>query len=111
MAMSRMRLPVSVYSQLGPVPVSLDDGIHADKKEPAFGLFSGRDRSIRVDSGSSPENQLATLMHEVVHLALFDAGSNNVLSATQAEVVCDAVGTYLAAAIVAGYLKVAEPKG
>lgn len=100
-----MKLPAKVYSQLGPVPVLLDDKIHADKKEPAFGLFSGRERSIRVDSGSSPENQLATLMHEVVHLALFDSGSNNVLTNAQAEVVCDAVGTYLAAAIVAGYLK------
>jgi hypothetical protein len=106
-----MKLPTVVYSQLGPVTVTMDDGIHADKKDPAFGMFSGRDRSIRVDSGSSPENQLATLMHEVVHLALFDAGSNNVLTATQAEVVCDAIGTYLAAAILAGYLRVGVPKG
>jgi hypothetical protein len=106
-----MKLPSTFYSQLGPVPILLDDGIHADKKEPAFGMFSGRDRSIRVDNGSSPENQLATLMHEVVHLALFDSGSNNVLSATQAEVVCDAVGTYFAAAIIAGYLRIVVPKG
>lgn len=104
-----MKLPATVYSQIGPVAVSLDDRIHADKKEPAFGLFCGRTRTIKVDSGSAPEIQLATLMHEVTHLALFDAGANNVLTATQAEVVCDALGTYLAAAVLAGYLRFGRP--
>jgi hypothetical protein len=107
---AKLRLPQTVYSQLGPVTVTLDDVIHADKKEPAFGIFSGRDRTIRVDSGSAEGNQLATLMHEIVHLALYDAGANNVLTATQAEVVCDALGTYLAAAVFAGYLRVTVPR-
>ena len=46
---------------------------------------------------------------EMTHYMLWDAGLNNVLTDKQTEAVCDAVGTYLAAAQRAGYIKAVLP--
>jgi hypothetical protein len=47
----------------------------------------------------------------VTHVALWDAGGENVLTEAQTEFVCDALGVYLAGAIQNGYLKLCVPKG
>lgn len=102
------KLPAEVFSVLGPVPVTENPSL-VEKRE-ALGLASFRPRTIQVDQGSTRQAQWQYLWHEMVHYALWDAGVTNGLSHEQEEAVCDAVGTYMAAAMLGGYVKVAVPK-
>lgn len=108
-----MKLPSQVFTHLGPVPVSLDGEMAQKEKDDDFstyGLFCKQKRTVKVDAQSAPESQLSTLLHECVHIALWDAGTANILTDVQTEAVCDALGTYLAAAVIAGYLKLHVPR-
>lgn len=95
-------LPKSVFSVLGDVPVFLDQKI--DYTESAMGLIEGRQRRITISPNQTDIAGWATLFHEMTHLAMWDSGVHNTLTKDQAEAVCDALGTYLAAAMQAGRL-------
>jgi hypothetical protein len=103
-----MTTPAAVFSLLGPVPVSVEEARAVDG-EWTLGTFDKQLRRIRLDSALVPAARLATLWHECTHVALWDAGADNSLTERQAEIVCDALGTYLAAATLAGYLTLHEP--
>lgn len=104
-----MKLPSHVYSQLGPVPVVAVAGLLL-KDDPVFGHWDPVKRQVEVDPSACDAARVATLYHEVVHLALGDAGAADAFNQDQQEVICNAVGTYLAAATLAGYLKLCEPR-
>jgi Zn-dependent peptidase ImmA (M78 family) len=102
-----MKLPRSVFTALGPALIEVSE--IADSKE-SFGIWNSQVRTVTIDGASSYENQLSTLFHEMTHIALWDSGVANFVEEKQAEAVCDAVGTYLAAAVLAGYLKFSVPR-
>jgi Zn-dependent peptidase ImmA (M78 family) len=93
-------LPQEVFSVLGPVKVVEK----AMKKY--LGRWNLKNRVIKVNPTQSPIQQWQTLFHEMVHMALADSGAVNHLEHDMAESVCDAVGTYLAAALMDGCLVV-----
>lgn len=96
------KVPGEVPSSLGPVPVEIapfDD-------DHTLGEIFLKDRRIQLDTELSPEALLKTFWHEVAHLVLWDSGVHNNLSAKTEEAVCDAFGTWLAAAQRAGFIKV-----
>jgi hypothetical protein len=98
-----MKLPAYVWSQHGPVPVELVEGL-AESRE-ALGMWDARQRAVSLDAASCGTTQLQVLMHEALHVALTDSGATNMLSTELEELVCDAVGCWLAAGIQAGWLK------
>lgn len=100
-----MKLPRTVYTALGPAPVDLSD--IADSKE-SYGIWNNQKRTVTIDGQSSYENQLSTLFHEMTHIALWDGGVGNFIDEKMAEAVCDAVGGYFAAAVLAGYIKLSR---
>jgi hypothetical protein len=106
-----LKLPREVWSQLGAIPVQHVAGMidHANKEEAAYGRCNFVRRSISVDPSACEATQFATLFHEMVHLALWDAGVKFV-SEDHEETVCDAIGSYLAGAMIAGYVKLAVPR-
>lgn len=76
----------------------------------ALGISRFRPRDIGIDSGAGPESQWQTFGHEITHVALWDGGVHDSLSDKQIEAVCSALGTYIAAAVQAGYMKVVTPR-
>lgn len=105
-----MKLPKTVYSQLGPVPVVLTEGMIKTPELLAFGVWDEVQRQIKIDPAACDPAQLSTLFHEMLHIAMTDAGLNNTFTEQQAETVCDVGGSYLAAAVLAGYLKICSPR-
>jgi hypothetical protein len=97
----KMSIPSQVFSSLGPVPVD-----HEPLDENTLGEISFKERRIRLDVELTPEAELKTFWHEVAHLVLWDSGVHNLLSAKLEENICDAFGTYLAAAAQAGFITV-----
>lgn len=89
------KLPKALWSPLGPVPIRLVRRI--DRKGRAFGRFNGKTRRIEILRRLPPWVQWQTLRHEWLHMVLFDAGLHNAFSGEQMEVLCDALGTALAA--------------
>jgi Zn-dependent peptidase ImmA (M78 family) len=102
-----MTLPKAVYSQLGPVPVAVRNKIRNGNP---FGMFWYGMREIEVHTKQSEASQLATLAHEMVHVALYDSGVEEGLNENALEAVCNAVGTYIAGAVQAGYIVLKTPK-
>jgi Zn-dependent peptidase ImmA (M78 family) len=101
-----VRLPKAIFSQLGPVPVVATKGmLEAASEERAFGRWDEINRKVEIDPSAIDAVQLATLFHEMMHVAMTDAGAVHHFTDQQQEIICDAAGTYLAAAVLAGYLK------
>jgi hypothetical protein len=103
-----MRIPNAVWSALGPVVVQGEAGMHKAEKDPAFGDWQAISRTIRIDTDACAATQIATLFHEMCHVALWDAGV--VVTDEQEESICDAIGTYFGAAMLNGYVKLIAPK-
>lgn len=101
-------LPKTLFSVLGPIPVALVPGL--DEKEKALGITRFQSREIGIQPGMTSTTQWQTFWHEASHVALYDGGVNDALTHEQEEAVCNAVGTYLAAAMQAGYITVNAAK-
>lgn len=95
-------IPRAAFSIFGPLPVTKVAELGKGK---ALGMIRFAHRTISVESDAAPVVQLQAYWHEVTHAALWDAGCHNVLTHEQNEAVCDAMGAYLAAAHIAGYVK------
>ena len=106
-----MKLPSRVWSQLGDVPVKLEAGMIecANKDEAAYGKWNAVQRFITIDPSACDATQIATLFHEMVHLALWDAGVKFAHEDAE-ETICDAIGSYMAGAVIAGYMKFGNPR-
>lgn len=104
--MSLPKLPAAVFSHLGPVAVhrvpKVDD---ADSR----GECDFLTRALKVQA-ATPVVEWQTLGHEQMHAIVSDAGGDTVLSDAQLEWLCDAFGTWYAAAVAAGWLVVKVPK-
>src|SRR5690242_3163492 len=92
-------IPATAFSHLGPVPV-IPDGMPREE----LGLWEPGPRTIKIQDDAVPAAKWQTFWHESMHTALSDAGVK--LPPKVEESVCDAIGTYLAAAMRAGFLKV-----
>lgn len=106
-----MKIPAQVWSQLGPIEVRLVKVPNVDGKEDldAYGRWDGGKRDIEVGE-ACVSSQMQTLFHEMIHIALWDAGAHNAFTDDAKEVICDAVGTYLAGAALHGWLALKVPK-
>ena len=106
-----MKLPAAVWSQLGKVGVTIKPlAAPTPQVDPDFGGWIPAERKIELHADLSDTAKLATLFHEMAHVALWDAGGENVLTELQKEFVCDAIGSYFAGAVIAGYIKMHAPK-
>jgi hypothetical protein len=105
-----LKIPARVWSQLGSVDVRHEPGMIENNESPAFGRWSGIKREITIDPAACEHTQLATLFHEITHIALWDAGGENVLTEAQTEYVCDALGAYLAGSALGGFLALRVPR-
>ena len=98
----KFRLPAILHSTLGDIKVfsegELDGG--ADRGQ---ALLS--DRVLKVDPDMDDRQRAQTFWHEAIHYALYDSGVHNVLDEKFEEAVCDAVGSFLAALMENGQLK------
>jgi hypothetical protein len=92
------KLPTSAFTLLGPVSVT-----QCELAE-NHGETNLLNRTIEIKEGQHLGLSWSVYWHEVCHLLLFDAGVK--LTKAQEELVCDAMGTYFAAAIRGGFLKV-----
>lgn len=100
------KIPARVYSALGPIGVSYLTPKKA-RKLGLCGRYEFTTRSIQLNPGMVLESEWVTLWHEIMHVALMDAGvSRNALTKEQEEVVCDAVGSFLTGMMLNGSLKV-----
>lgn len=83
-------IPASVPSPLGPVPVLIVENLHEKhQREDCLGYFNPVSRTVEIDPEAVLVVQWHTYYHEAMHVALWDAGLNNVLSEEQIEQVCD----------------------
>ena len=92
----RRRIP-DQWSQLGPVPVLLVDNL-MDRQTGQQRLAGEADlyeRVIRLDASLPPRAMRVTLLHELIHLWLHDAGVD--LTHDIEEVVCCTLSTALVA--------------
>lgn len=74
----RVAIPLTMWSQLGPIPVTCTTPVLLDDRDPRspklFGKYDPTTRVITVDSACSDLVQLQTVVHEAVHAWLLDAG-------------------------------------
>ena len=97
-------LPDTVPTVLGDLAVSVVGFIAEDGRR---GEFSEAHRTVAVYSDLAPVVQWQTLFHECTHAALFDSAAAELLTDKQTEAVCNAVGTWLAHAVLTGRLTLA----
>jgi hypothetical protein len=95
-------VPSRVFSVLGMLPVT-----HKTELTD-LGELDFTTRSINLQANLVLSRAWQVYWHEVTHLALHDGGVQD-LDAELEERVCDALGTYLAAAIRSGFLKINLP--
>jgi hypothetical protein len=99
-------IPKRMFSVLGPLPVALVEELH--EKDQALGMVRFKTRAVQLEKDMCPLTQWQTFWHEAAHVAMFDGGVNDGLTHELEEAVCNAMGTYFAAAVQAGYIKVAR---
>lgn len=102
-------LPTTLATQLGPLSVGYLSEEESARLE-AMGYFSHLKRTVDVLDSLPLEQKWQTFWHEVLHVALWDSGANNVLESRAQELVCDAVGTFLTQMMLAGQLRVVVSK-
>jgi hypothetical protein len=101
-------IPAKAFGVLGAFPVREDPTLYDTCKEAAHVNFS--DREVVLDAGFSPIGKWQNFGHEQMHIVLYDGAVNTGITEEQAELVCDAFGTWFAAAIKAGYIIVDASK-
>jgi hypothetical protein len=106
-ALRTHQIPKTLWTAQGTVPV-----LHHPilQSEEAFGLWRMDKRVVEIDSDCAPATQLTTLGHEMMEMILWDSGLHYLLEANLKEALCDAVGGYMAGAILAGHLTLQDPK-
>lgn len=100
-------IPKRMFSVLGPVPVTMQADL--ETKENALGISRFKSRSVQLHPSASAETVWQTFFHEMAHVAMWDGGCHDALKHKQREAVCNAMGTYFAAALQAGYIKITTP--
>lgn len=101
----KREIPHSVFTLLGPVPVEL---VATVDRNDSMGQAHFGDRTIKVQSGFHEIVVWQTFGHELMHFILSDANADS-LSHRKLEAVCDAFGTWVAAAVAAGAITFLTP--
>jgi hypothetical protein len=99
-------IPKALWSAFGPVSVAAGKSVQCNGRS-ALGSWDGWARTIKYRKGNDA-SALQAVLHEMIHLALWDAGAHNCLTDKQQELVCDAVGSYLAGAVRAGAIELRD---
>jgi hypothetical protein len=89
-------IPSSVSSVLGPVAVTVVDGLLDDDGEVLLGRWLPEERRIELRAGMHPTTMLVTLWHEKIHLYLWDSGAKP-MDDSEEERICDALSVALVA--------------
>ena len=92
-------LPASVFTHLGPMPIVRVDVVDELNNRGECDLSH---RQIKVLTALAPIVAWQTLGHETAHAIIGDAGLDTVLTNKQTELLCDAFGTWIAAAVASG---------
>lgn len=95
-------LPSAIWSPLGWVPVQIVKHIKpmsedAPKDIDDFGAFDPKRRVIEVLEDLDSWQRWQAFRHEWTHMVLYDAGLHNLYNDERQEILCDAIGTALAA--------------
>jgi hypothetical protein len=69
------------------------------------GFFLPDERVLKVSRDQPLAVQWQALFHELTHVALWDSGAHNALKGKQEEIICDAMGSFLAHMVTSGQLK------
>lgn len=86
-------LPTTVDCPGGTVEVvKLPVVKHQDGSE-CWGLWEDNLRRISIDETAPMRHQWLVFYHELTHVAITDAGLDNVLDKNTHEAICDAIGT------------------
>jgi hypothetical protein len=106
----KFRIPKTIWSALGDIKI----GPLGDKPD-RLGEFDAENRVIEVKDSLPDEVAIAVFWHEVVHAALYDAGTANILRSrggarSKEEAVCDAVALQLTGMMRAGQLSFSRPR-
>lgn len=87
------RIPKEVEGPGGTVTIVLKkEGIRHDNED-CWGLYDSESRTITLDARQKPRQRWQTFYHELVHVALIDAGLDNGLPHALHEAICDALAT------------------
>ena len=97
--MSLPDLPLTVFTHLGAIPVVREPILEEEKRRGDCVLAQ---RRIRIVPEIAPEVAWQTLGHELTHAILWDGAVEHTLTERQHEIVCDIIGTWLAAAVASG---------
>lgn len=95
--MKSKKIPSSVHSALGPVPVEFVPNLKDQKGVDCLGTWNYNDRKLRLRPEQPAVVAWQTFFHEKVHMWLNDAGVTGFLSEKQEEAVCDALSTAMLA--------------
>lgn len=95
-----------MFTVLGTIPVTVTDQMEAGD----IGEFLPAERTVTLRDMPSAQSRWQTFWHESTHVAMYDSGACDALTSDQEEFVCNAMGTYLAAMMAAGYLRVSTPR-
>lgn len=94
------KIPSTVFSVLGSVAVvemaalPKEDGTGPGTD---LGWWDGPQRTIRLRQDTHPTQKLHTLLHEKVHMWLWDSGAHAALTKEAEELICDTIATALLA--------------
>lgn len=98
MPRKRLKVPLTMWSALGDLPVELTTPVLEDPDNPRSRRLMGRydpsRRVILVDSDASDLVQIQTAVHEAVHCWLFDCG---IRLGKMEEIVVDTLATAIVA--------------
>jgi hypothetical protein len=85
-------IPATLAGPAGPVRVELSRDVVVDG-DSAWGAFYEGERVIRIDTTAATAHQLRVFYHEATHVALSDAGLEDVIPPAMQEAICNAVAT------------------
>lgn len=86
-------LPRVVDAPGGKVTILQKVDVRAGENEPAYGSWAENTRTVEVDSRETLVHRWRTLFHELTHVALTDAGVDELFTTEAVEAICDAVAT------------------
>ena len=84
------KLPSVVQAPGGPVTVEVADVVRRGDGD-AWGTFEQGPRIIRIDQTAPRRHQWWTFYHEMVHVALNDAGLDELIHAEAQEALCNGI--------------------
>jgi hypothetical protein len=86
-------LPTVVDAPAGAVKIRLVKSVTHDDGTVCNGIYDSEKRIVRIDRTLPPSHRWKVLYHEMVHVALLDAGLDNGLPDAMHEAIADAISS------------------